>query len=166
MTTTELIEILLKAHKKLQNLLKGLNESQMEMSGVQGERSIKDLLAHITAWNKHGILWIESVYRGEKPIMLVKGETMDEIKEEMVILNLEIHHQNRDRPLQEVVEECNETFALVIEHVKKLSKKHLDSVFDYAWAQEPITGQTIVLWRHWHLQSHMKHILAWLEKQN
>jgi hypothetical protein len=163
-TREELIEMLQEGNKELFDLLEGIDESQMEIPGVQGERSIKLLLAHITNWNKHGISWLESVYKGETPVMPVKGEKMDDIRVELAEQNAEVDERTRDRPLKEVVEEYKKTFAAVIEHVNILEEKHLESVFDYLWVKDPVTGRTVVLWRYWHQQEHTKAIAEWLEK--
>jgi hypothetical protein len=163
-TPEEFVEMLQEGNKELFDLLEGLDESQMEVPGVQGERSIKDLLAHITNWNKHGINWLESVYKGETPVMPVKGDNMDEIQVELSEQNAEVHERNRNRPLKEIVKEYKETFALVIEHVNKLEEKHLDSVFNYPWAKNSVSGREVIMWRYWHQQEHTKPIKEWLEK--
>jgi hypothetical protein len=163
-TIEEFIEMLQEGNKELFDLLEGIDESQMELPGVQGERSIKLILAHITNWNKHGINWLESVYKGETPVMPVEGDNMDDIRVELAEQNAEVDERARDRPFTEVVKEYKETFAAVIEHVNKLEEKHLESVFDYPWAKDPVTGRTVVLWRYWHQQEHTKAIAEWLKK--
>ena len=164
-TVQELVEMLQDGYRELFNLLEGLDESQMEIPMVQGDRSVKQLLAHITNWNKHGINWLESVYQDETPIMPVKSDNMDEIRIELAEQNAEVDARTLNRPVREVVEEYKETFAVVIEHVKKLEEKHLDSVFHYPWSKDPMTGRIVVLWRFWHQREHTKPIAEWLEKQ-
>lgn len=164
-TTSELVKLLQDQNTELFEMLKGLDESQMELSGVQGFRSIKDILAHITYWNKQGIMWLESVYDAIKPVMPVSGDTQDDIKEGLAVINAEVHERNRERPVREVIEEYKETFADVIYHVRKLETRHLDMVFDYPWASGPVTGRSVVMWRFWHQQNHTKHIKTWLENQ-
>ena len=162
-TTEEFVEMLQEGNKELLNLIDGLEESQMEIPGVKGDRSIKQLLAHITYWNKHGITWLASVYKGEKPVMPVKSDNMAERRMEMAKLNAEVDERTLRRSVKEVLEEYKETFAIVIEHVKRLEKKHLDSVFDYLWSKDPVTGRIVVMWRYWHQQEHTKPIIEWLE---
>ena len=163
-TTSELVKLLLDQNTELFEMLEGIEESQMELSGVQGFRSIKDILAHITYWNKQGIMWLESVYNSVSPVMPVSGDTQDEIKEGLAIINAEVHEINHERPVREVVEEYKETFTDVVDHVKKLEERHLDMVFDYPWPSRTVTGRSVVMWRYWHQQNHTKHIKTWLEK--
>ena len=160
-TTEEFVEMLQEGNKELLDLIDGLEESQMEIPGVQGDRSIKQLLAHITNWNKHGIKWLASVYKGEKPVMPVKSDNMAEIRVEMAEQNADVDEKALNRPVKEVLEEYKEIIAVVIEHVKRLEKKHLDSAFDYPWSKDPVTGRIVVMWRYWHQQEHTKPIIEW-----
>ncbi len=50
MTKDELIKKIETEWDNLQAALDGLTEEQMHQPGVVGEWSIKDILAHITAW--------------------------------------------------------------------------------------------------------------------
>ena len=95
-TKEELIKLLQEGNDELFQLITGLDESELDMAGAQGFRSVKDILAHITHWNRHGINWIESVYRGEKPVMPMQGVTQEDIREAMAVLNAEVHRVNQD----------------------------------------------------------------------
>ncbi len=165
-TTEELVSLLQEGNKELFDLIQDLDASQMKASGVQGYRSIKDILAHITYWNKQGIKWIESVYQGEKPVMLVHGDNLETIKEEMAEINANVHECNRDKTLEDVLDEYNETFERVLDEVKRLETKHFEHGFDFPWVEEPVTGRTIVIWRYWHQQNHTKYIKTWIDNQN
>ena len=164
-TKEGLIDLLQDGDNELFELIGGLDESELDMAGAQGFRSVKDILAHITHWNRYGVQWIESVYRGEKPVMPTKGETQEAIREELAVLNAEVHRVNHDRAVGEVVDEYREVFGDLMDHVRKLDQSHLDLVFDYPWASEPVSGLRVVMWRYWHQQNHMKHIRAWLDRR-
>jgi uncharacterized damage-inducible protein DinB len=49
----QMIEQVRAAHEPLEAQLAALGESQMMQPGVNGEWSVKDLLAHITWWEEH-----------------------------------------------------------------------------------------------------------------
>lgn len=164
-TKESLINLLQEGDNEFFELIEGLDESELDMAGAQGFRSVKDIIAHITHWNRHGIQWIKSVFHGEKPVMPFKGHTQEATREEMAVLNSEVHRVNQDRPVGEVLKEYREVFEALLEQVQKLEAKHLDLVFDYPWASEPVSGRSIVMWRYWHQQNHEKHIRAWLESR-
>jgi hypothetical protein len=164
-TSEELVWLLQEGDDELFELIGGLDESQLDEAGAQGFRSVKDILAHITHWNQHGIKWIESIYLGEKPVLPVGGDSQEAIREEMAVLNAKVHRVNRDRPVGEVVEEYREVFGLLLDQVGRLEEGHLESVFDYPWASGPVSGRTVVMWRYWHQQNHTKYIQEWINKQ-
>jgi hypothetical protein len=165
-TTEELVSLLQKGNEELFELIQDLKPSQMTSSGVQGFRSIKDILAHISYWNKQGIKWIDSIYQGNKPVMLVQGDNIETVREEMAEINTRVHECNLDKTLEDVLEEYKKIFEQVLDKVKRLEKEHLEHSFDFPWTKEPVTGHTIVKWRYWHQQNHTKHIKTWIENQN
>ena len=164
-TKEELVTLLQEGNKELFGLIKDLDTSQRTTSGVQGFRSIKDILAHLSYWNKQGIMWLESVYKGETPVMPVKGDTQEAFREEMAEINVKVHESNRDRTVDEVLVEYQKTFGLVLDEVNRLEQRHLECVLYIPWAKEPVTGRTIVMWRFWHQQNHTNHIVTWVENQ-
>jgi hypothetical protein len=164
-TKEELVTLLEEGNMELFDLIQDLDASQMKVSGVQSFRSIKDILAHITYWNKQGIMWLEFVSKGETPVMPVRGDTLEAFREEMAEINVKVHESNRDRTVDEVLVEYRETFRLVLDEVNRLKQRHLEFVFNIPWAREPVTGRTVVMWRFWHQQNHTKHIVTWLGNQ-
>ena len=159
----ELTSLLIKGNNELFEMITPLKESQLEVSGVQGFRSIKDIIAHLTYWNKYGIKWIEFLYANKKPEMPVNGNTIEEVRKEQAKINEIVHQRNQNRPAKEIVEEYKETFSLLIDSVNRLDEKHLSQVFFYPWTKKPVTGTAIVMWRYWHQQNHTKYIKTWLE---
>ena len=164
-TKEGIIRLLQEGNDELFELISGLDASKLDEAGAQGFRSVKDILAHISHWNRNGIEWIESVYLGEKPVMPVTGDTQEVFREEMAVINAEVHRVNRDRPVGEVVEEYMEVFEQVLDQIGRLEDEHLDFVFDFPWASGPVSGRTVVMWRYWHQQNHTKYIRAWLESK-
>jgi len=162
----ELTSLLIKGNNELFEMITPLKESQLEVSGVQGFRSIKDIIAHLTYWNKHGINWIESLNENKKPEMPMNGNNMEEIRKEQVKINENVHQENQHRPVKEILVEYKETFSLLLDSVNRLDEKHLSHVFFYPWSKEPVTGATIVMWRYWHQENHTKYIKTWLENNS
>ena len=162
-TVAQLVQMLQTQNEEFLSLIEEMTSEQMEIAGVQGEWSVKDILAHITYWNKQGIRWIESVRKNETPVMPVDGDP-DEIKVGMARINLDVFNTNRDHPLKKIIKEYNETFNLLLKHVKHLEDQQLESTFEYQWAEKPVTGRTVVKWRYWHQLHHMKHIREWLSQ--
>ncbi len=65
-TKDELINDILVEHKRLERNISDLSETDMLQQGVVGEWSIKDVLAHIVAWEQLFLNWYESRFRRNK----------------------------------------------------------------------------------------------------
>ncbi len=87
-TKKEMIAQLQIDRKELEDALNSLSADQMKIEGAQGTWSVKDIVAHITTWEHHGIDWIRSLAKGVKPMMPVPEMSMDEVRKNMVVLNI------------------------------------------------------------------------------
>ena len=74
-TKSDLIEVIHTERTRLESLLEGLTDSQMTESGVESSWSIKDILAHIAAWERLAFDRIHAALSG-KPLKfpLIKGD--------------------------------------------------------------------------------------------
>ena len=164
-TKSEMLAILQSERKELENAWNRLTPEQMETEIVQGEWTVKDIIAHITMWEHHGIDWILSLAKGEKPLMPVPDTPMDEVRENMKVLNAEYTKKNQGLSLNLVLDESRKAFEALVSEVEKLSEEDLETTFEYRWSDTPVTGRRFIAWRYWHYQSHLKHIEEWLSKK-
>ena len=80
-------------YEQLNTLLATLSEEQKTTPGVNGSWSVKDNLAHITAWQYLLPARIQSWITGQEPAEFPpEFKTEDEVNEY-------IYQQNKDRPL-------------------------------------------------------------------
>ena len=164
-TKEEMIAQLHADRRQLEEILSRLTTEEMEIEGVQGERSVKDIIAHITAWERYGIEWIQSVSQGQKPEMPVPETSMDELRKNMAMMNAEIHEKNKNRPLEEILDESRQSFELLVKEIETLSEESLDSIYNYEWAKEPVSGRHVIAWRYWHYRAHLKYIQDWISQR-
>ncbi|MFX0198439.1 MAG: ClbS/DfsB family four-helix bundle protein [Candidatus Hodarchaeota archaeon] len=159
-TRWELIEQL-KAHRAwIEAMLRKLDEQQMEVTGVQGDWSVKDIIAHLTTWERRGTEWIKSIVQEKEPQVPLAGYRASD----MDWLNRETYQKNRNRPLQDILVEFQKSFPLLIEQVQALTEEQLDKTFQADWTDyKPTTVRNIVAWRYYHYKAHGQHIQAWLE---
>jgi hypothetical protein len=98
MTRAALLERIGGERRRLEVTLSGLSPEQMELPGVIGRWSAKDILAHLAAWETLFCGWYQAGLRGETPEMPAPGFTW----REMDALNEQIYQQQRARSLAEV----------------------------------------------------------------
>ena len=142
-----------------------MTPKEIEIEGVQDERCVKDIIAHITAWERHAIGLIQSLAQGKKPEMPVPETSKDVVRNNMAVMNAEIHSTNQNRPLQEILDESRESFDLLVKEIEALPKDSLDATFNYEWAEKPVTGRHVIAWRYWHYRAHLMHIRDWISRK-
>lgn len=111
MNKTDVLNTIQSAHASLEDLLTPLSESQLCTPTLEGQRSIKDILAHIAAWERLCAGWIEAFLHSETPDM--PDEDDDTINER-------IFQENRDRPLHEVQEDFQAAYQQFLGQVQAL----------------------------------------------
>ena len=89
-TKPEVLELIQGERRLLQEALGKLTESQMLTSGLDGERTVKDVLAHIAAWELLMVAWLEELYAGLTPQRPAPGMTWDDLD----LLNERIYLEN------------------------------------------------------------------------
>ena len=115
--------------QRLESNLSALNDEEMVKSGVIGDWSIKDILAHLVDWEQRFLGWYQAGLRGEVPETPAPGLTWNDLDE----LNLRIYEQNRERSLQSVIQEFNRSYNQVLETVKAIPEEDIFPVGRYAW---------------------------------
>ena len=93
----------------LENSLAPLNQAQMTTPGVNGDWSIKDILAHLNAWQDYLVMRLQAAARNEVPA--IQGVLSDEDEGNTVDrLNARFYEENKSRSLDEVLAGCRTTY--------------------------------------------------------
>ena len=114
MNKTELIDWLKSEQKQWQDLLRKFDHADMETPGVNGDWSLKDLVAHLTMWHRDHILCLDAAVRGTPvadPPWPLEISDKDEI-------NAWILSQCRRRTLEDVLHENEQVFEALMGIVK------------------------------------------------
>lgn len=121
---------------ELQRAIRGLSDTQMVRPGVVGEWSVKDIMAHITAWEQKLIDEIEARESGE------------EFEEPDVdAFNAEQYRLNADMDLEDVRAEFQETHAELMEILEVTPVLNRDLVKFDTYAHYAEHAEHINQWR-------------------
>lgn len=124
---------LLTSNEDERNALLGFVESvpaaQRDEPGAIGEWSVKDVVAHLAAWERLFLGWYEAGVHGEAAHVPAEGYTW----REMDRLNDDIFRAWRDAPWEEVLARWNETSAAMRDVVDAASDDELFAHGRYAW---------------------------------
>ena len=116
MNKSELLDWLQEEQQKWEVLLAQIGPMRMDRPGVNGDWSMKDIVAHLTGWNRWLVVRLQAALRGEpepSPPWPADRQTDDEI-------NAWIHESNRSRPVGEIQEESKQVFQQLLAVVEGL----------------------------------------------
>ncbi len=128
----ELLRRIQREWDALEQAFAGLSAAQMGVPDAGGW-SIKDNLAHLTAWER----FMRLAYIHKTPAheaMQVDAETYQKVDE--TGMNAILFKRNRDRPLAEVLAELRQEHARVLDELAKLSFEQMQTPLDPADPQK------------------------------
>ena len=159
MTKDELLDALEDEREKLLETLEGLPEEAMLEAGVTGEWSIKDILAHLNAWEAELIKLLWHVRQGKKPASAQVPDSEVEARERM------FYEQSHDRPLERILEDFEGIRNQTIRRVEAFSNKELTDPARYPWLKGRALWERIAEDSYAHDAEHTPDIRAWREQR-
>jgi hypothetical protein len=133
-----------------------LTPVQMTTPNVQGPWSIKDTMAHMTAWMQRLLDWFESAERGETPIMPEAGATWAETD----AINLRQYEADKELELGVVLENFRNTFQKVYRMVERLDADQLYTNWKGLF-RDP-AYEYIIDNMHLHFEEHIVPVREWI----
>ena len=116
MNKSELLNWLQEEYQKWEAFLDQIGEAPMDQPGVAGDWSMKDIVAHLTGWNRWLVVRLQAAQRGEPeplPPWPANVQTEDEI-------NAWIYESNRGRSLREVLVEMHQVHQQLLTVIESL----------------------------------------------
>ncbi len=116
MHKSDLVNWLQTERQQWEALLEQVRLDRMEQPGVNGQWSMKDLAAHMTAWNRRLAAYMQAASRGEPeppppwPAHLQDGDD----------INAWIFEANHGRPARDVLAEARQTLEQILTVVASL----------------------------------------------
>ncbi len=155
---TQLLDDLRDEQAGWEALLQDIGEDHMTQPGVAGEWSIKDIVAHLTAWRRRTVGRFQAALRNEPspaPPWPADLQTDDEI-------NAWFYAADRDRALDDVLRESRDVFQQLVETLSAFPEAELLDPARFPWLEgEPLSGAA--LFGHFH-EEHEPDMRAWLER--
>ena len=157
MNKTDVLKTIQSAHTTLEELLAPLSETQFCTATLEGQRSIKDILAHIAAWERLCADSIAELVHGELPSL--PEEDDDTINEQILL-------ENRDRSLHEVQGDFRDAYQHLLRQVgvlfQTLSEEDLNDPRRFPWLEGHSLLAFIAGNSYDHYGEHAEQIRAWL----
>jgi hypothetical protein len=164
MSKATFLETLQSEREQWEGLLAQPDEAQMVEPGVAGDWSVKDIIAHVTAYERGLVKWLEAASRGE----LLELPDLDH--PDVDHRNAVIFAANRNRPLQDVLLESSHVFQQLAGLVQAVGEEELIDPQRTEWFVRPRWGESRALWKciaddaYNHYHQHIPDIRAWLKR--
>ena len=159
-TKSDLLKAIFTEKENLESLVDGLTAAQKVEPGVEASWSIKDILAHIAAWERVAYDRIHAAITGEPlKFPLIKGDA------DVDKFNGEVYEKNKNRSLGEVMAEFQDSHQAFITQIENLDDDFLFAPLPFDWAGK-LTAQVVISANtHWHYLEHAVAIEKWLNRQ-
>lgn len=166
MKKSELLNWLQEEYRQWEAFLDEIGPERMDQPGVNGDWSMKDIIAHLTGWQRSLVARLQAAQHGEPepaPPWPAYLQTEDEI-------NAWIYETNRERSVREVLDETQEVLQQFLAVIKGLPDEvrieWIEPVYYLVWLDNKrfLAGE---FFNHFH-DDHEPDVCAWLaqvEKQ-
>ncbi|MFQ5645263.1 MAG: ClbS/DfsB family four-helix bundle protein [Thiogranum sp.] len=165
MNKAELLDAMQTKRARWETLLAQVGEERMTQAGVEGEWSVKDIIAHVTAYERWVEVRLQSALRGQPAQLEADQMDLDQC-------NAWIFKENRNRPLHDVLAESQQVFQQLLATVQALSDEDLTDPRRLEPFLDPVWTGGLPLWKciaadsYEHYHQHTPSIRGWLEKLN
>jgi hypothetical protein len=123
---TELMVELDQEWANIERICARLSEAEMTTREVEGEWSVRDILCHLSAWEKYLLDRLGMVMTGQPPQYAVMT-SWDDVHR----FNAQVYADNKDRPLTSVVIEFRSLYRGVMTVLEALSDDQLTQSYSY-----------------------------------
>jgi hypothetical protein len=133
-TRQELLAELDQEWARIERICFTLGEEAMCKPGAQDDWSVKDLLCHLSAWEKYLLDRLSYVLTGQTPRYPVM-QTWEDVHR----FNAQVFEQNKDRPLTSVVIEFRSLYRGVMKVLEALDDELLNQPYSYDFSADKLT---------------------------
>ena len=160
---TQIITLLRNEFGLWEELLTGLNEEQCTAPYLPSDLSIKDVLAHLMAWQQRSIARLEAALLNRDPEFPGWPVELDPESDDVDELNAWIHGLYHEQSWPEVHRNWRAGFLRFLDLGEAIPEPDLLGVGRYTWLDEyPLS--IILLASHEHHEEHLEELRVWLRQ--
>lgn len=160
MKKSELLNWLQEEYRKWEEFLDQIRPIRMDQPGVNGDWSMKDIIAHLTGWNRWLVIRLQAAGRSDPeppPPWPAHLQTDDEI-------NAWIYEANRGHSMREVLDETHQVYQQLLAAIEGLPDEvRIEQEWHLVW----LNGQRFPageFFDHFH-DDHEPDVRAWLAQE-
>jgi Protein of unknown function (DUF1706) len=147
MKKDQLLKRLEQAWAAIKESYAGLSDAQLMESGVMGEWSVKDILAHVTTWEEEALKYLPLILTGGRPPRYIQYGGIDGF-------NAQMAEQKREMALSDVLRQLDETHRRLIDYLQSVPEEHFTGKTRFrhrlrldTYSHYPLHARAIREWR-------------------
>lgn len=129
----QLQAILWRMRADLERLVAEAGPERMELPGVTGDWTLKDVIGHLTGWRVWSVARMEGAVKNEEPTPPWSEGLEEETDAGVDRINEEFYAANRDRSVADVLHDSRENFDRLESALMALSEANLFDTARYPW---------------------------------
>lgn len=130
----QLLKLLREEFGRWEEFLTGLSEGQLTAGQLADNYSIKDVLAHLWAWQQRSVARMEAAVADKEPVFPQWPEDLDVNSEaDLDRINDWIYQANRETPWSAVYAGWRNNYLHFVELIEKVPEKDLLEPGRYSW---------------------------------
>lgn len=163
MNKPEFIAKLRQEHAAWEALLAEAGATRMALPGAVGFWCLKDVVAHVSAYEQWLVDLFAAVKRGALPAPSILNDP------DLDKRNAVVYEANKAKPVDAVLAESHEVFAKLVAALEELPPEQFINEKATAWFIEPFWKEAMPLWEavqgdsYGHYHEHIPTIRAWLK---
>ncbi len=161
LTHATLLRELRASHAALTARIAPLTDAQMTAPGVNGAWAMRDMLAHLTAWQRRALALLEAARDGTTPDAFYTDSTDER---EIDRRNAAFFAESRMRPLATVLAEWHATEAAIEAAAPAVSEDDLNATGRFPWLHGRTLAGNVVGETYEHTGDHLPDIDAFLAR--
>jgi hypothetical protein len=160
MTKDEILDALEDEREKLMDAIEGLSNEEMIEASVVGDWSIKDILAHLSAWEAELVKLLWQIRQGQPPSgIYASGVPIDEV-------NAAWSEAARSRTLERVMDDFISVRKQTVRRVQPFSDADLSDPQHWPWLKGHPLWEWIANDSFQHEAEHAAQILEWRSRRD
>lgn len=161
MTKPQLLETLRTRRAEWDALLASVGEERMTQPGAAGHWSVKDIVSHVTAYERWLVEWLTAASQNTFPA----PSPLDDADVER--RNARVYELTRKMSSLDVMNDARQTFAELLEIIKALPDEYFDNPQSAEWFMKPYWSKmktvpaAVINLSADHYEEHIPSIKAW-----
>ena len=165
LSKAQLLELLKSRQAAWSALVASIDEAHMDIPGAVGHWSVKDIVSHITAYERWLVEWLTSASQNTFPAPSPLDDADIERR------NTRIYELTRGLPLQKVMDDAQKNFEALLAIIEVLSDEYFGNPQSAEWFMQPYWSKmktvpaAVINLSVDHYDEHIPSIKAWIDKE-